>query len=220
MDELKSLSAEGNTGHTIPPSSKIYYFYCQGDDIEQRTYLDILKAILQQMVDGDEYMLPLCGDKIAHEGAENLATAEVTQTLVETFIEFNPRQYIIIDGLDECEAPDIRRTADFFKGQVLRCENSIKQGQLRVLFMSQHMPEMSPFMPEDDASIPLKDTDNADDIRSYVKARILEFSESGNSCGGFNLSEADKAEMENNICRHSQGKLPSQSVHSYNHDLN
>ena len=214
VDELKSLVTKGQKGNALPSNCSIYYFYCQADDSEQRTYLDILKGILQQMVDSGDYMLPLCHDRISHEGIENLASAEVAQTLVETFIDYNPRQYIIIDGLDECETPDIRQTADFFLRQVAKCDNNIKQGQLRVLFMSQRMPEMSKYMPQDDASIALKATDNADDIRSYVKAKILEFSESGDSHGGFNLSEVDKAQIENIICYQSQGKLTSQPTTS------
>lgn len=210
VDELKSLGTQGKKGHIIPQSTKTYYFYCQVDDSEQRTYLDILKGILQQMVHGDDYILPFCDEKISHEGIENLANAEMAQTLVEAFIEYNPRQYIIIDGLDECDPVEIRRTADFFMKQVSRCDNNIKQGQLRVLFISQPMPDLYQHMPEDDASIPLKATDNADDIRAYVKARILQFSELGDSRGGFNLSEVDKAQIENIICQQSAGNVSPQ----------
>ena len=197
--------------YAIPRESKTYYFYCQEEDLEHRTYLDILKGILHQMVDADEDLLPLCTEKAASSGSTNLANPEIAQTLIEAFFEFNPRQYIIIDGLDECESPDeIRQTADFFMRQVTKCDNEIKQGRLRVLFMSQLIPELfkDKIMPEDDACVELKSTDNADDIRAYVRKRIPDFSQERATASGFNLSDGEKEQIERIICRQSEGLLP------------
>ncbi|CAH0027137.1 unnamed protein product [Clonostachys rhizophaga] len=204
VDELKSLSTS-ETKNVIPSDSSIYYFYCQEDDNEQRTYLDILKGVLHQMIYADEYILPLCDDR-RHQGVEdNLSNAETAQTLIEAFIEHAPRQYIIIDGLDECEPNEARQTAHFFMQQVSKCDNDVKLGQLRVLFTSQTMPELSKQMPEGDASITLKLDDNAEDIRTYVQKRMVEFSASNEFSRGFNLSDADKQQMESIVCHQSQG---------------
>lgn len=163
------------------------------------------------MVDADDDLLPLCVEKAASSGSTNLENAEIAQTLIETFFEYNSRQYIIIDGLDECETlEEIRQTVIFFMGQVTKCDNEIKQGRLRVLFMSQPMPELAKakIMPEDDACVELKSTDNADDIRDYVKKRIPDFSEKRATSSGFNLSEGDRGQIESIICRRSEGLLP------------
>ncbi|KAK4043437.1 hypothetical protein C8A01DRAFT_43566 [Parachaetomium inaequale] len=193
--------------YAIPRESKTYYFYCQEEDLEHRTYLDILKGILHQMVDADEDLLPLCAEKAASSGSANLANPEIAQTLIEAFFEYNSRQYIIIDGLDECETlEEIRQTAGFFMRQVTKCDNEIKQGRLRVLFMSQPIPELSEdkTMPEDVACVELKSADNADDIRAYVKKRIPDFSEKRATSSGFNLSDGDKGQIESIICRRSE----------------
>jgi hypothetical protein len=159
------------------------------------------------MVYADEYILPLCDDRM-HQGVEdNLSNAETAQTLIEAFIEHAPRQYIIIDGLDECESNEARQTAHFFMQLVARCDNDVKLGQLRVLFTSQTMLELSKHMPEGDASIPLKPTDNAEDIRTYVQKRMAEFSASDEFNRGFNLSDADRNQMESIVCHQSQGKF-------------
>ncbi len=210
IDELKELCTEKKK-YVIPPGTKTYYFYCQEEDPDHRTYLGILKGILHQMVDADEYLIPFCVEKAASGGSTHLANAEIAQTLIETFFEYNSRQYIIIDGLDECETPEeISQTVIFFTEQITKCDNEIKQGRMRVLFMSQPMPELAKdrIMPEDDACVGLKSTDNADDIRAYVKKRIPEFSEKLATNGGFNLSEADEAQIESIICRRSEGLLP------------
>lgn len=209
IDELKVLCTEKKK-YAIPRESKTYYFYCQEEDPEHRTYLGILKGILHQMVDADENLLPLCVEKSASGGGTSLAYAETAQNLIEAFFEYNSRQYIIIDGLNECETLEMRQTAIFFMGQVTKCDNEIKQGRLRVLFMSQPIPELAKdkCMPEDDAYVELKLTDNADDIRAYVKKRIPDFSEPRATRSGFNLSEGDRAQIESIICRRSEGLLP------------
>ena len=210
VDELNELRTEKKK-YAIPRESKTYYFYCQEEDLEHRTYLDILKGILHQMVEDDEDLLPLCAEKATSSGSANLAAPEIAQTLIEAFFEYNSRQYIIIDGLDECETlEETRQTAVFFMRQVTKCDNEIKQGRLRVLFMSQLIPELSDdkIMPEDVACVELKSTDNADDIRAYVKKRIPDFSEKRATGSGFNLSDGDKGQIESIICRRSEGLLP------------
>ncbi|KAI0592764.1 hypothetical protein F4775DRAFT_580879 [Biscogniauxia sp. FL1348] len=205
VDELKELCTEKKR-FVIPRGSKTYYFYCQEGDPEHRTYLDILKGILHQMVNADEDLLPLCVEKAASGGGTSLANVEIAQNLIAAFCEYNSRQYIIIDGLDECDTFEIRQAADFFMGQVTRCDYEIKQGCLRVLFMSQTMPELAKemFMPEDDACVELKSTDNADDIRGYVKKRIPDFSAARATSSGFNLSESDTEQIESIICLRSE----------------
>lgn len=204
IDELHSRKNR----KAIDSESKIYYFYCQEADADHRTHLGILKGILYQMVDTNEYLLPYCADKAESSGSTTLAHAEVAQALIEAFFEYNSRQYVVIDGLDECEtSEEMRKIANFFMKQVSKCDNDIKQGQLRVPFMSQKTPELEKdhVMPEEDGRIQLKSTDNAEDIRAYVKARIPEFSEKRGTRSGFNLSEADKDQIVSIVCGRSEG---------------
>ncbi|KAF4456643.1 zinc finger protein [Fusarium albosuccineum] len=201
VDELESLKTE-KRGYVVPPESRTYFFYCQEDDNEHRKHLEILKGILHQMVQADDYMHPFCEDKMSQGGGDNLANAELTQALIEAFVEYTPRQYIIIDGLDECELKETRQTAKFFMELVEKCDK-VNQGQLRVMFVSQRTPELKKLLPDDDASILLKPTDNAADIREFVKKRIPEFSGSENNAH-FNLKDEDKDQIEAMICQQSE----------------
>ncbi|UKZ66311.1 uncharacterized protein TrAtP1_007486 [Trichoderma atroviride] len=203
IDELNQRKNRND----IDPESKVYYFYCQEADADHRTHLGVLKGILYQMVDSNEYLIPYCADKAESGGSTTLAHVEVAQALIEAFFEYNPRQYVVIDGLDECEtSEEMRKIATFFMKQVSKCDNDIKAGQLRLLFMSQMIPEIEKdhIMPEEDGRIQLKSTDNAEDIRAYVKARIPEFSLPRGTRGGFNLSGADKDQILSIICSRSE----------------
>jgi hypothetical protein len=205
IDELNQLKNR----NTIDPGSKVYYFYCQEADADHRTYLGVLKGILYQMVDSNEYLIPYCADKAESGGSTTLAHVEVAQALIEAFFEYNSRQYVVIDGLDECEtSEEMRKIATFFMRQVSRCDTDIKQGQLRLLFMSQMITEIERdhIMPEEDGRIQLNPTDNAEDIRAYVKARIPEFSLPRGTQSGFNLSGADEDQILSIICGRSAGR--------------
>lgn len=205
IDELNQLKNR----NTIDPGSKVYYFYCQEADADHRTYLGVLKGILYQMVDSNEYLIPYCADKAESGGSTTLAHVEVAQALIEAFFEYNSRQYVVIDGLDECEtSEEMRKIATFFMRQVSRCDTDIKQGQLRLLFMSQMITEIERdhIMPEEDGRIQLNPIDNAEDIRAYVKARIPEFSLPRGTQSGFNLSGADEDQILSIICGRSAGR--------------
>ncbi|PON27159.1 hypothetical protein TGAM01_v204108 [Trichoderma gamsii] len=203
VDELNQLK---NRNH-IDPESKVYYFYCQEADADHSTHLGVLKGILYQMVDSNEYLIPYCADRAESGGSTTLAHVQVAQALIEAFFEYNSRQYVVIDGLNECEtSKEMREIATFFMRQVSKCDTDFKQGQLRLLFMSQMIPEIEKdhIMPEEDGRIQLKSTDNAEDIRAYVKERIPEFSLPRSTRGGFNLSGADKDQILSIICGRSE----------------
>ncbi|KAF5687056.1 early growth response 1-B [Fusarium circinatum] len=203
VDELKSSKLQ-HTMPSFPEGSKTCYFYCRGDNSELRSYLDILKGILLQMVEVEDYIIPLCyQEKVTSSGSVPI-NAERAQKLIKTFIEFSPRHYIVIDGMDECDGVEIQQTAKFFKDLVSTYDTQIKLGHLRVLFIGRETSETKKHIPGDDCiSISLRPEDNHDDIRAFVQKRLPDFSRSSHGIG-FSLSEADKSDVERIICRQSQ----------------
>ncbi|KAK1634847.1 hypothetical protein BDP81DRAFT_396093 [Colletotrichum phormii] len=187
---------------SIPSDVQICYFYCRDDDPELNTYFGILRGIIHQLVsavsvlshDPDEvndeedegpdhcsnnngFILPLCDDKISSSGGSTLSTAEGCLSLIEAFFEIHPRLYIVVDGLDECTGRvEIHQAVSFLVSQVSRLDE-INQGQLRVLFMSQQAPDVKSAMTKPTVSpiigeVELKDNDNTQDIRTYVRSRM------------------------------------------------
>ncbi|KAF4443951.1 Early growth response 1-B [Fusarium acutatum] len=194
VDELKSSKLQ-NMMSSFPEGSKIHYFYCQEDDIEHRNHLDILKGILLQMVEAEDYIVPYCYQEKATSGGPILIDAKLAQKLIKTFIEFSARHYIVIDGVDECHGADIQQTAKFFKDLVSTYDTQIRLGHLRVLFIGRETSDTKKHIPGDDCfSILLRPEDNQDDIRAFVQKKLPEFSKSSHGIG-FSLSEADKYEM-------------------------
>nr|ANF07002.1 hypothetical protein FVEG_03173 [Fusarium verticillioides] len=203
VDELKSSKLR-NTMTSFPEDSKTCYFYCQEDDIEHRNHLDILKGILLQMVEAEDYIVPYCYQEKATSGGPILIDAKLAQKLIKTFIEFSTRHYIVIDGVDECQGAEIQQTAKFFKDLVSVYDTQIRLGHLRVIFIGRETTDTKKNIPGDDCfGILLRPEDNHDDIRAFVQERLPEFSKSSHGIG-FSLSEADKSDVERIICRQSQ----------------
>ncbi|KLO88918.1 Uncharacterized protein LW93_12334 [Fusarium fujikuroi] len=157
--------------------SKTCYFYCQENDIEHRNHLDILKGILLQMVEAEDYIIPYCYQEKISSGGSILIDAKLAQKLIKTFIEFSVRHYIVIDGVDECHGAEIDQTTKFFKDLVSAYDTQIRLGHLRVLFIGRETSDTKKYVPGDDCiSIALRSEDNHDDIRAFVQKKLPEFS--------------------------------------------
>ncbi|KAF5674271.1 early growth response 1-B [Fusarium denticulatum] len=203
VDEMKSSKLQ-NTMPSFPETSKTCYFYCQENDIEHRSHLDILKGILLQMVEAEDYIVPYCYQERFASGGSVLLDSKVAQKLLKAFIEFSVRHYIVIDGVDECHGAEIQQTAEFFKDLVSAYDTQIRLGHLRVLFIGRETSDTKKHIPGDDClNIALRPEDNHDDIRAFVQKRLPEFSKSRHGVG-FSLSEADKSDVERIICHQSQ----------------
>lgn len=160
------------------------------------------------MVEATEDLLPFCNDKMVNTGGSYLTDIKAVERLVEMFFKFNPRQYVIIDGIDECATTDIELLSKFLSYQVNDFENRLHEGQLRIMYLSQQFYELDDkhLLPEGKACISLQANDNKEDIRAYTKKRLSEFSRPRGTRGGFNLTDADRQQIESMICNRSEGK--------------
>ncbi|KAK1597108.1 uncharacterized protein LY79DRAFT_508159 [Colletotrichum navitas] len=204
---LRELAREGR----IPEDAQVAYFYCQEGDQDMSTYLGILRGILHQFVNNNAAILPLCADKIANSGGSSLSSPEAVLPLLEAFFDINPRQYLVVDGLDECAATtEVQQAVGFLTAQVGRREDT-SQGSLRVLFTSQATVDVRRVMAkhgvpgEAGREVELDArSDNAQDIRAYVRKRLApeELLKAGRS---FNLSDDNVQDIEDQVTAQSEG---------------
>ncbi|EQB56029.1 hypothetical protein CGLO_03979 [Colletotrichum gloeosporioides Cg-14] len=224
VDRLGELAKEGRD---VPSEAQVCYFYCH-EGSESDNYLGILRGILKQLVSLAEVpddnvfpeqnirnnnlaILPLCEDKITTSGGSTLTNPDVAQSLIEVFFENNLRQYVIIDGLDECKAnTEITQAINFFTKAVNVCDE-LNQGQLRVMFMSQSSKEVRRCMERSmdknglslkSVEVELNAKENMEDIRRYVRRMLAQRNEEVNP---FNLTEREFQEIEDKISTTSEG---------------
>ncbi|KAH7308040.1 hypothetical protein B0I35DRAFT_483330 [Stachybotrys elegans] len=117
------------------------YFYCRENDPGANTSLAVLKGLLIQMVKKHKGLLPFYWWKMKHESQNTVQTEDQIKPLIEQTFETASRQFIIIDGLNECGPKEQESLVKYFKDQ---CSNydgkavnsglSQGHGKLRVFF--------------------------------------------------------------------------------------
>ena len=129
-DCLKNNTCEKNN------PDETTYFYCKHAETEKSTSMAIFRGLLSQLIFQNRSMLPYCYEKTLAKGELTLTSAVTAQNLLELFLECSPRQYIVIDGLDECNAIERKLVLSFFN-DIIRKYDSKDPGKIRVLFVSQ-----------------------------------------------------------------------------------
>ncbi|RFU25373.1 hypothetical protein B7463_g10968, partial [Scytalidium lignicola] len=142
------------------------YFYCQEDDPEKNDCISIFRGLLSQLLNHCRDLIPYCYEKYLSSGEVNLTSPTLAQQLLKLFFEKIPKQFIIIDGLDECNPVQRKSVLSFFTSIVDRCDER-EPGKLRVLFVSQDFPDIGKALQTADA-MKLTPEDNKNDIKAYV----------------------------------------------------
>ncbi|KAM7199945.1 hypothetical protein V8F33_004119 [Rhypophila sp. PSN 637] len=177
---------------------KTSYFYCHEDDSNQNTCMAILKGLLRQMVIHEEEMIATCHEKKIR-GEERLNNVSTVTNLLDLFCEFEMNQFIIIDGLDECSHAEIRPLIKYWADVVAKCDN-YNPGKIRVLFVSQDVPEIRKQMqPADIFSLHPDQSDS--DIRKYVAKRFLKLQDT------FKMTDEETRLSRELICSRSEAGM-------------
>ncbi|RDW57006.1 hypothetical protein BP6252_13924 [Coleophoma cylindrospora] len=112
------------------------YFYCKESDPQKKEFLSILKDLLVQMVSQERTLVPYFHMKAKSSGQVTLVAHQLTQSLFKVSCERIRKQFIIVDGLDECPRED-RRVLLSFLAQIVDEIEDDRPGALRVLIVSQ-----------------------------------------------------------------------------------
>jgi hypothetical protein len=111
-------------------------------------------------------LIPYCYEKYLSSGELNLTSPGLAEQLLKLFFEKIPKQFIIIDGLDECKPAQRKLVLSFLTSMVDRCDER-EPGKLRVLFVSQDFPDIKKSL-QTASVMKLTPEDNKDDIVAYV----------------------------------------------------
>jgi hypothetical protein len=111
-------------------------------------------------------LIPYCYEKYLFSGELNLTSLALAEQLLELFLEKILKQFIIIDGLDECNLAQRKLVLSFLISMVDRCDKG-EPGKLRVLFVSQDFLDIRKSLWAADV-MKLTPEDNKNDIVAYV----------------------------------------------------
>ncbi|KAK2808656.1 hypothetical protein FQN50_004520 [Emmonsiellopsis sp. PD_5] len=144
------------------------YFYCKEGDPEGNTFVSILRGLINQLMSQNQDLVPHFYDKYSSSGETSLSSVNLGKQLLQLLCDKVSKLFIVIDGLDECNAAERKLVLPFFKGLLDHCDKQ-SPGKLRLLFISQDYNDIRNALATADV-LSLKPTDNEHDIKIYVSA--------------------------------------------------
>jgi hypothetical protein len=147
-------------------------------------------------------LIPYCFDKAHADGQRELSSSQTARSLLEVFCERISHQFIIIDGLDECDVKERTPLLSSLKAIVDRCDSQ-NPGKLRLLIISQDFNDIKGSLTSPDSEptiFRLTEADNRAEIEGYVAQRVKLMAPT------FNLSDEEITCIRDNTCLRANGK--------------
>lgn len=119
------------------------------------------------MVRHEEALVPYCYDEMNRSRDSTLVTETLMEKLLKVFCETIPKQYIVVDGLDECLPAERQNLMKILKGIVRTCDEKWHLGKPRLLIVSQNLGDIQRSLAEA-SSMELRRNDNWLDIKQFV----------------------------------------------------
>jgi hypothetical protein len=183
------------------------FFYCTEDEKAQNMgNLVALKGILVQMVIQNEELLPVCRERRVR-GQERLNDHRTIKSLLDLYCEYELKQYIVVDGLDELEPHERKALVKELCELIAKNENT-HPGKLRLLLVSRDFSEMHKILKTESIApladvIELDPSKTTEDIRRYVYKRGKAIQ------ANFKLDDELCKRMQELVCQRAEGKLSS-----------
>lgn len=144
----------------------VAFFYCKYSDTQKKSFADVLRSILVQLVQQNEELLPYVYDECCSRSEVTMESPNLLKQLVETSLRSCPKTCIVIDGIDECEETEERKIITWFLAMF---ENVTKDnaGMIRLLFISQR-DKVTESLLTQASVIPLDSNYHQEDIQAYA----------------------------------------------------
>lgn len=188
---------------------KTTYFYCREGHSDTTTCIGILKGLISQMVIHCDDLVPFCHDKLNTTPDLTLTTQSQAKQLLELSCKTIPKQFIIIDGLDECEKSQRKNLLEILTAIVKACDEMSNCGKPRILFISRKLGDIERYLAE--ASWMEIRNANRKDIEAFVchKMEILK--------GKFDLGQEPEltGPLQEFILIHASGTSPRHRPFEY-----
>ena len=207
LDLGKTILASVIIQELLPDgTSQTNFFYCKQGDPERSTCTSILKGLLNQLVAQSRDLVPYCYDRYQASGEVTLKSGDPAKRLLELLWQRISKQFIIIDGLDECSLMERKSVLSFFTSLVDKVDAK-EPGKLRVLFVSQDENDIKKAL-STATSIALMPSDNANDIKLFVRSWSIHIRQK------FELDNAQIEYVIDLTCAraHGMGSLPSSTT--------
>ena len=178
------------------------YFYCKHNDVHRSSFVAILKSLLMQLIQHNDDILAYVYAKSASSNEITLDSPSQLKDLVELSMRSCENVYIIIDGLDECEEAEEKKTALWFRN-LAAPGTKIASSAARVLFVSQRDGILDSILAKVSV-LSLDPQDHQKDIEMFAGHWCMEIQEK------FQITDSMAREIFETVVSQAEGGQPLQ----------
>ncbi|ROW00049.1 hypothetical protein VPNG_08321 [Cytospora leucostoma] len=156
---------------TETPEFKTTYFYCRYGDNTTTSCNGILKGLIAQMINHCDELVPFCQERMKATADSTLTTEALAKQILEVSFKRIPKQFIIIDGLDECDPTQRGNLLRILTALVKVCDEQSNYGKPRVLLTSRNLGDIQNSLAEA-TWMEIQRDDNREDLEVFLRLKM------------------------------------------------
>jgi hypothetical protein len=146
----------------------VLFFYCKHRQQEKSTFASILRGLLAQIIPKDATLVSWFAERCSSLDRQKLGLPEILEELARFAFNSQRISLVVLDGLDECNTEEIKKTISWF----VSCQgaNHTGTGQIRLMCIGQRIDILQTMLASA-TSISLDNSCHRDDIAKYVAGK-------------------------------------------------
>ena len=174
------------------------FFYCRYSDDQKNSFNKILRGILAQLVRQNGELLSYVYDACCKSDETTIDSESLLKQLLEVSLRTCASTCIIIDGIDECDEVEEKKTIAWFL-QLSKVINRDNEGSMRLLFISQR-DKVTESLLNKASVITLDSKYHQEDIQAYANHWSPHIRQK------FGISEASASQISIDVAARAQGE--------------
>ena len=178
------------------PTSDVVYFYCKESDPSRRSFNDIARSLIGQLLALNPICLNYLYERTLKSGERIPTSNHLCKDILKSLTANHEMLFIGIDGLDECEESERRHVLDLIHGIL---NSSGTKRNVRIFLTSRKEKDIGKSIGSA-IQLGIKPHHLEQDIKYYVQVRSSEL------CKKFSLSMVEKERISAVVTKRSDGR--------------
>ena len=178
------------------PTSDVVYFYCKESEPSRRTFNEIARSLIGQLLALNPVYLDYLYEKTLKSGERIPTSTHLCKDILKSLTANHEKLFIGLDGLDECEESERRHVLDSIHGIL---NSSSTKRNVKIFLTSRKEKDIGESIGSA-ISLEIKPYHLKQDIKYYVQVRVSELSRK------FSLSMDEKESISKDVAKRSSGK--------------
>ncbi|KAN0068061.1 hypothetical protein V8E54_013989 [Elaphomyces granulatus] len=149
-------------------NSPVLFFYCKHREQDKSTFAGILRGLLAQLIRKDTALVSWFSEKCSSLDRQKLRSPEILEELARFAFNTQCISLVVLDGLDECNPEEIRKTISWFVSH--QGIDHAGTSQIRLMCIGQRIDILQTML-SSAKSVSLDNSCHRDDIAKYVAGK-------------------------------------------------